>query len=159
MERSREPEEELVAMKMGMLDTLRVRDVMTEALVLLRAETKVDDAWHTLHDAGITGAPVLNARGALLGIISIADLADPRRRGKATTVGDAMTRVVYAVRAEDPALAAVQLMLREKIHRVVVVDEQGALVGVAVPMDVLRALVREDGSRVEFVDLRTLQGE
>jgi CBS-domain-containing membrane protein len=143
--------------KVGMLETLRVRDVMTEALVLLRAETALDTAWHTLHNAGVSGAPVLDQRGKLVGVISIADFADPRRHGQATTVGDAMTHVVYAVRTDDPAVAAVQLMLRENIHRVVVVDERGALAGIVVPTDVLRALVHGDDSRVSFVDLRTLQ--
>jgi CBS-domain-containing membrane protein len=143
--------------KIGMLETLRVRDVMTEPLLLLRAETSLDAAWHTLHDAGVTGAPVLNAQGRLVGVISLADFADPRRRAQALTVGDAMTRVIYAVRADDPAVTAVRLMLRENIHRVVVVDEQGALVGIIVAMDVLRALVREDESHIEFVDLRKLQ--
>jgi CBS domain-containing membrane protein len=143
--------------KVGLLETLRVRDVMTEALVLLRAETPLDAAWQTLHGAGIGGAPVLDEHGRLVGVISLADFADPRRRNVAMTVGDAMTRVVYAVRAEDPATAAVELMLRENIHRVVVVDEHGALVGIVVPTDVLRKLVNATSERVEFVDLRKLQ--
>jgi CBS-domain-containing membrane protein len=143
--------------KVGLLQTLRVRDVMTEALVLLRKQASLDTAWQTLHDAGLSGAPVLDERGHLVGVISLADFADPRRRGQFATVGDAMTRVVYAVRAEDPAAAAVHLMLRESIHRVVVVDERGALVGIVVPTDVLRKVVHDDAEGVEFVDLRKLQ--
>jgi predicted transcriptional regulator len=81
--------------KVGMLESLRVRDVMTEALVLLRAETALDAAWNTLHQAGVTGAPVLDQRGKLVGVISMADFADPRRRGQAIRVADAMTHVVY----------------------------------------------------------------
>jgi CBS-domain-containing membrane protein len=68
-----------------------------------------------------------------------------------------MTHVVYAVRATDPAWAAVHLMLRENIHRVVVVDDRGALVGIVVPTDVLRALVNEEDAAVEYVDLRKVQ--
>ena len=140
-----------------MLETLRVRDVMTEALVLLRTETALDTAWQTLHDAGLGGAPVLDGHGRLVGVISLADFADPRRRGQSATVGDAMTRVVYAVRAEDPAAAAVHLMLRENIHRVIAVDDRGALVGIVVPTDVLRKVVGGDDGRVDYVDLRRLQ--
>lgn len=69
-----------------------------------------------------------------------------------------MTRVVYAVHADDPAVRAVHLMLRENIHRVVVVDERGALMRIVVPTDVLQVLVPEDESHVEFVDLRRLRG-
>ena len=142
--------------KVGMLESLRVRDVMTQPLVLLRADTLLDEAWHSLHDVGIMGAPVLDTRGRLVGVISLADLADPRRRGRAITVGDSMTHVVYAVRPDDPAVKAAQLMLRENIHRVVVVDERGVPAGIVVAMDVLRALVREEDSPIEFVDLRRL---
>jgi CBS-domain-containing membrane protein len=144
--------------KVGMLETLRVQDVMTEALLLLRANTSLDTAWKTLHDAGLSGAPVLDDRGRLVGVLSLADLADPRRRMEAAVVGDAMTHVVYAVRATDPASAAVHLMFRENIHRVVVVDDRGRLVGIVVPTDVLRALMDQDDTRVEFVDLRRLHG-
>jgi CBS domain-containing protein len=145
--------------KVGMLGTLLVRDVMSEALLLLRASTPLDEAWKTLHDAGLSGAPVLDYHGSLVGVLSLADLADPRRRGQASVVGEVMTHVVYAVRATDPAWAAVHLMLRENIHRVVVVDDSGALAGIVVPTDVLRALVREDEVGVAFVDLRKLQQE
>jgi CBS-domain-containing membrane protein len=142
--------------KIGMLETLRVQDVMTEALLLLRTSTPLDAAWKTLHDAGVSGAPVLDDHGRLVGVLSLADLADPRRRDRAL-VGDAMTHVVYAVRATDPAWAAALLMLRENIHRVVVVDDRGALAGIVVPTDVLRALVSQGDAGVEFVDLRALQ--
>jgi CBS domain-containing membrane protein len=143
--------------KVGMLGTLRVENVMTEALLLLRADTALDAAWESLHGAGLSGAPVLDDRGRLVGVVSLTDFADPRRRGRATVVADAMTRVVYAVRARDPAAAAVHLMLRENIHRVIVVDDRGALVGIVVPTDILRALVKEDDAGVEFVDLSKLQ--
>jgi CBS domain len=98
-----------------MLSTLRVRDVMTEALLLLRAETAIDEAWRQLHDAGVTGAPVLNAKGRLVGVLSNHDLADPRRcfpEGPGT-VGDIMTRLIYAVGAEDSELMAERLMINE----------------------------------------------
>ncbi len=145
--------------KAAMLTTLRVKDVMTEAVLLLRAETSIDNAWEQLHDAGVTGAPVLDAKGKLVGVLSNSDLADPRRRRSDApgSVRDVMTRIVYAVRAEDPAVVAVRLMADENIHRVVVVHDDGSLAGVVVPMDILRVLARNTGSRIEYVDLRTLR--
>ena len=145
--------------KAAMLGTLRVRDVMTEAILLLRAETPIELAWDQLHEAGVSGAPVLNAKGRLVGVLSNHDLANPRRATDGpSTVGDLMTRVVYAVRADDPVLAAVRMMVAEDIHRVVVVNEDGSLAGIVVAMDILRVLARHVDSRVEYVDLRTLQG-
>ena len=97
--------------------------------------------------------------------ISNTDLADPRRRhaDAATCVGDVMTRVIYAVRADDAVLTAVRLMADENIHRAIVVNDDGTLAGIVVPMDILRVLAREAEARgadahVEYVDLGTLQG-
>jgi len=144
--------------KAAMLSTLRVKDVMTQAILLLRAETSIDEAWRQMHDGGVTGAPVLDARGRLVGVVSNSDLADPRRRdpGEPRSVGDVMTRIVYAVRAEDSAVTAVRLMAEENIHRAIVVNDDGTLAGIVVPMDILRVLANgiEDG--VEYVDLRKL---
>jgi predicted transcriptional regulator len=148
--------------KVAMLNTLRVRDVMTEALLLLRAEMSVDEAWSLLHESGMTGAPVLDARGRLVGMLSFADLADPRRRSpEGGYVVDVMTRVVDAVRADDPVLSAVRLMEDENIHRIVVLNDDGTLAGIVVPMDILRVLAAEAEARhtdahVEYVDLWTL---
>jgi CBS-domain-containing membrane protein len=146
--------------KAAMPSTLRVKDVMTEAILLLRAETSMEEAWDQLHAAGVSGAPVLDARGRLVGVLSNHDLADPRgrRSGEVATVGQVMTRVVYAVRAGDPVLSAVRLMADEGIHRVVVVNDDGSLAGIVVAMDVLRVLARHTEPRVEYFDLRTLHG-
>ena len=147
--------------KVAMLSTLRVRDVMTEALVLLRTTHTLGEAWEAFHEGAISGAPVLDEHGRMVGVLSLSDLADPRRRLPGSTVGDAMTRVVFAVRADDPILVAILLMMREGIHRVIVVDDKAALAGIVVPMDIVRALAHEHGTpegQVDFVDLRKLQG-
>jgi CBS-domain-containing membrane protein len=147
--------------KLAMLGTIRVRDVMSAAVVFLRTTTSLDRAWSELHEAGISGAPVLDDRGRLVGVISLADLADPRRRtvDNGGLVVDAMTRVVYAVRPDDPVSVAMRLMLDERIHRVVVVDDDAAVVGLVVPMDILRSLAHGDDTEMEYVDLRRIQRE
>jgi predicted transcriptional regulator len=148
----------------------RVTDIMTTQVTFLDTMQTVDDAWAVLHAKSISGAPVLDARGRLVGIASKADLADPRGRdvgeaaGVTRTVKDVMTRVVYAVRADDAVVNAVRLMIAEDIHRALVVTDEGSVVGIVTPMDVLRALVH--GSEfaggagsvpVKFVDLRELK--
>jgi CBS-domain-containing membrane protein len=147
--------------KLAMLGTLRVRDVMSESPYLLRTTTDLSAAWAELHQRGVSGAPVLDDRGRLVGVISLADLADPRRRKAdgSTTVADAMTRLVYAVRPDDPVSVATRLMIDERIHRVVVVDEVANVVGMVVPMDVLRALAHGDDTQMEYFDLRRIQTE
>lgn len=147
--------------KLAMLAAVRVKDVMTESPVFLRTVSDLDTAWTELHQAGVSGAPVLDDRGRLVGVISLSDLADPRRRKAdgSATVSDAMTRVVYAVRPDDPVSIAMRLMIDERIHRVVVVDDAAAVVGIVVPMDILRSIARGDESQMEYVDLRRIQQE
>lgn len=151
-------------MKTAMMAAPRVRDVMTADLVFLRTDLTLDDAWAVLHERGISGAPVLDVRGRLVGVLSKADLADPRHRPPAGpgTVEAAVTHVAYAVRASDPVMSAVRLMLDHDIHRALVVDDDGTLAGIITPLDVLRALaggvalVEHADAPVEFVDLRGL---
>jgi CBS-domain-containing membrane protein len=148
---------------------LRVADVMTEEVAFLETSQTLDEAWQILHAQSISGAPVLNHDGRLVGIASKADLADPRHRagdvaGTVRTVRDVMTRVVYAVRTRDSVLSAVKLMIAEDIHRAIVVSDGGSVAGIVTPMDVLRALVHGDDLTgaveanvpIEFVDLREL---
>jgi predicted transcriptional regulator len=144
----------------------KVRDVMTQAVMFVNARQSQDEVTAILRERGVSGAPVLGSGGKLIGIVTLTDLADPRRRKPATagTVEDAMTRVVYAVRESDHAMAAVHLMLDEHIHRALVVNDDGTLAGIVAPSDILRALasgidVREPtvtGAPDEFVDLTKL---
>jgi len=148
----------------------QIKDIMTTQVTFLETAQTIEDAWGVLHAKSISGAPVLDSRDRLVGIVSKADLADPRGRdvgeaaGVTRTVKDVMTRVVYAVRADDSVLNAVRLMIAEDIHRAIVVTDQGSVVGILTPMDVLRAIVRGNefaagaaSVPVKFVDLRELK--
>jgi CBS-domain-containing membrane protein len=145
---------------------LRVKDVMSSSVVFLGTHQRLDEAWEILHTNCISGAPALSSLGRLVGIVSKADLADPRRRTSEhpSTVRDVMTRVIYAVRAGDSILAAVRLMIDEDIHRVLVVGDEGEVVGIVTPMDVLRAVAcgqdladpKQVDPPIQFVDPREL---
>jgi predicted transcriptional regulator len=135
--------------------SVRVADVMTDALVVLDMRMTVETAARILAERRISGAPVVAATGRPIGVVTTIDLLDPRHQGPDATVENAMTKVLYAVRPGDPAMAAVRLMVAENIHRVVVVDEEhGKLVGIITSMDVMRALAQgepDDGVALEYV--------
>jgi CBS-domain-containing membrane protein len=129
--------------------TVRVRDIMTAEVVTAVANTAADEAARSLSFHKVSAAPVLE-HGTLVGIVSKSDLVDPRRRGapgSAATVADVMTRVVYAVRPGDPAMMAVRMMLKQNVHRALVVNDSGRLVGIVSAIDVLRALAQ--GARLQ----------
>ena len=148
-----------------MLPAAEVKDVMSEAVVFVRADKAAGEAVETLIRHRINGAPVLGHGGRVVGVVSKTDLVDPRRagEGKEPLVEDLMTRVLFAVRARDPVMQAVRLMVEEDIHRALVVNDDGTLAGVVTPTDVMRGLLKglSVGAvpevPVKFVDLRTLK--
>ena len=146
-------------------EPLLVRDVMTQAIVFLRTTHTLDQAWDAFHRHSVNGAPVLSPGGRLVGMVTTSDLADPRRhRTEPCTVADVMTKVIYAVRADDGVDLAARLMIDENIHRAVVVNEDGSIAGIVSPLDILRVLLRCDAAsgdglrdlRLQSVDLREI---
>jgi predicted transcriptional regulator len=148
-----------------MLPVAEVRDVMSEAVVFVRADMPAAEAAEILIRHRINGAPVLGHGGRVVGVVSKTDLVDPRRTGEGTEplIENLMTRVLFAVRARDPMVQAVRLMVEEDIHRALVVNDDGTLAGLVTPMDILRGLLKglSVGTvpevPVKFVDLRTLK--
>jgi CBS domain-containing protein len=124
---------------------LRVRDIMTRDVFTVDATASAEDAAEALTRHGIGGAPVCDAEGALVGMLSKSDLVDPSSKdwikGQAT-VSDVMNPNLLSFYADDPALAAVHGMSEHGIHRVVVYDADGKLAGIVTALDVVRAVAR-----------------
>jgi predicted transcriptional regulator len=121
---------------------LRVRDIMTRRVLSIGADRPLEAATWLFATEHVSGAPVRDPDGRVIGILSKTDLVDPMRRGQgAHTVGEAMTPAVWAVRPEDPVVEAARVMLAREVHRVVVLDQDGHLAGILTAMDVLRAVV------------------
>lgn len=53
---------------------MSVKNAMTREVVSIRASDKVKDAWFIMMEAGISGAPVVDDSGNLVGILSITDI-------------------------------------------------------------------------------------
>lgn len=132
-----------------MAGALRVRDIMTTDLVTLSPGATVTEAARTLTENRVSGAPVVE-RGRIIGVLSTTDLVDNQlrpTRGPEPSVADVMTHVIWAVRPGDAAVLAVRLMLTERVHRALVVDDEGRLLGILTPLDVLRAIT--EGGQLE----------
>jgi CBS-domain-containing membrane protein len=129
-----------------MSTTLRIADIMTREVLTLPPDMAAAEAALALAEHGVSGAPVREADGRIVGILSRSDLTDPERQpGKAApTVRDLMTPGLLTLRESDLAMNAVRLMVREEIHRIVVLDADGELAGIVTRSDVMRALVAGD---------------
>jgi CBS domain-containing protein len=145
---------------------LAVRDVMTPDPLLLHADMPLRTAALLLFHYGVSGAPVTDDAGGLIGVLSEADLLDveapprhgfgrdveaARRRRAATTVGDACSHPAREVAATAPLAEAAAMMRDHDIARLVVVDGS-SVVGIVSRHDVLRALIRSDTDVQASVD-------
>ncbi len=124
-----------------------VADIMTREVLTLRPEAPVEQAALELILSGVHGAPVEDASGRVVGVLSTTGLLSA---GGGKAVEDAMTPILFAVLESDHALYAAKRMLETGSHRVVVLAATGRLVGVVTPMDVMRAVLRGDDLHAEW---------
>lgn len=139
---------------------MQISEIMTTALLTVTPGTTVREAASLLADHGITALPVLSADGALVGIVTEADLLrdrlpdDPRSHLRAAQqpatdparlVADVMTRAVVAVPPGADAAGAARLMLESGIRALPVVDGH-RLAGIVSRRDLLSTLLRDDAS-------------
>jgi predicted transcriptional regulator len=121
---------------------IKVADVMTREVMILHAEATLRDAIAFLANQHVSGAPVVDARGHLVGAISNSDLMQAESEGTdldATAVEEVMTRKTLTVSPDTELREAALAMEYGDVHRLFV-QEHGALVGVISRSDVSRAL-------------------
>ena len=119
--------------------TLRVKDVMTPSPVHLGLDQTIDEATDTLARHDISGAPVVDADGICVGVISTSDLAGSLY---CTSVAEVMSPSPITLSADAPMMDSARRMVREHIHRVVVADDENHATGVITSLDVVAALVK-----------------
>jgi CBS domain-containing protein len=154
---------------------MKVADVMTRNVAAVRPETPLRDVAELMVDKGISGVPVVDATGAVLGVVSEADFVikergseavhhrllsrifgDSRRtqaelaKIEATTAGEAMTSPAITVEASDTLRSAAETMADRKINRLPVI-EGGVLVGIVTRADIVRAFIRSDAELEHLV--------
>jgi CBS domain-containing protein len=152
-----------------------VRDVMTRSVLSVAPGTPLKEVANLLIEHRISGLPVVDDQGSVLGVVSEGDLlvkerqpAAVRRRplarlfgdsaetrqllakAEARTAGDAMTSPAITIAADRPVGAAASLMIERKVNRLPVV-EGGKLVGIVTRADVVRTFSRSDEDLAEAI--------
>jgi CBS domain-containing protein len=153
-----------------------VRDVMTAPVLSVTPATPLKEVARLLVDRRISGVPVADEAGKVLGIVSEADFllkerGTPDRRGRrhalawlfgderrdveqakisATTAGEAMTQPAVTICADCTLREAAGLMVEKHINRLPVVDD-GRLVGIVTRADLVGAFVRPDDELASIV--------
>lgn len=140
---------------------MRARD-MTTACTVVSADNSVRRAARIMLDLGVSGLPVLDDDGHVIGIVTEGDLLRRAEQGGAQPsvaasaaaaekrardcvkrrgwkVGDVMSKDVVAAEKETPINRIASLMLEHDIKRVPVLRE-GELVGIVSRRDLLKAI-------------------
>ncbi len=120
---------------------LTVSEIMTREIVTIGPEASIGEAIELLLERKISGLPVINHDGGLVGILTeFALLALAYDRDIANqSVQDHMTHEVLTVDANDPVNKVADLCIVHRVRRLPVL-EHGKLVGLVSRGDVLKSL-------------------
>ena len=141
----------------SMLTKMLARDVMVSPVLSVRADQTVSKLVTFLSENSISGAPVLDARGKLIGVVSVADIAEDeplfrqpesgsrdhgrerRVNGGARHVSDIMTPTFFTIPDDTPASEIAKAMVAGRIHQLLV-TRNGQIVGTVSALDLLKLL-------------------
>lgn len=132
---------------------MKVADIMTRHVISLTVGDRVRDAFAAMYNNEIRHVPVLDERGALVGILTDRDLKehlgawlgghmDPEERADALDdpIESVMTAEPVTVAPYTPLSELVDLLIENKFSGVPVVGPSAELVGIVSYLDVLRAV-------------------
>jgi CBS domain-containing protein len=147
---------------------MRVREVMTEDVLTIGPEAPLRDVAKILVERGVSGLPVCDIEGHVVGVISEGDILykehDPTEgrlggplgwlvdgspdhtrtaKAQAVTAGTAMTSPAVTIPPYESVSQAARIMCERKVNRLPVV-KGGKLVGIVTRADLVRAFTRTD---------------
>ena len=144
------------------LDMVTVADVMTDDVVSVTADTPLKTLAELIVTHRVSGLPVVDQSGKVVGVVSELDLlakvaAGPlsaesmrrlprhlRQKARGETASDVMTSDVVTVEADMAVPQAALTALTAGVRRLPVTDPAGLLVGIVTRSDLLRLLLCSD---------------
>lgn len=126
-----------------------VKDFMTKAkdLITFRPETPIIEVVNKLLKHRITGAPVMNERGSVVGLIddkdclkTVVDSLYHNHPVSQNTAEQYMTNVMRSIKPDMSIVDAANIFLSTPFKRLLVLDDRDSLVGQISRRDVLTAI-------------------
>lgn len=146
---------------------LKAKDIMTRNVRTVSVDTEVEELARLFVETGVSAMPVLDAQGALQGIVTETDLVEQNKplhiptvisifdwvlyleseknfreqveKMTARKVGEICTREVVTCTPETPVAEIASLMVDHKAHLIPVVEGR-KVVGVVARLDIIRAM-------------------
>lgn len=113
--------------------TITVHDIMTPDVLTVSPDTTTENAARMLFARGISGMPVVDDAGKLVGVVTEYDII--ARNGR--TVGDIMTTDVVTVSEDSEAEAVASILTSRRVRRLPVVRD-GQVIGIISRADLVR---------------------
>jgi CBS domain-containing protein len=130
-------------------DTL-VADLMTRRPIVVYPDTSIVEVAEILDMSGVSGVPVVDWTGYLMGVVSQMDLLRVRAsetlwaQWTGLEARHVMSRPALTVTADTPVGDAARQMEELGVHRLVVVEDDGETpIGVLSATDVVRSIARD----------------
>ena len=148
-----------------------VADIMSRDLIMVKPQTPIKEAIKILAERNISGLPVVDDAGKLVGVLSETDLlwqetgVEPRlyimfldsviylenparydqelHKALGQTVGEVMSTNPITVKPDQPLRKAAKLMQEKSIRRLAVTDDEDKVIGILTTGDIVRAMVAE----------------
>ncbi|MCH8991512.1 MAG: CBS domain-containing protein [Acidobacteria bacterium] len=129
---------------------MNVVDLMTTEVIAVSRDTGLRDAARLMFRNRVSGLPITQQDGTLIGIITEADflrLEVERQEGgrdQVVTVGEVMSIGVVTIRPEMEIYEAAKIMAVQEVKRLPVVDDDNRLLGVISRADIVSIFTRPD---------------
>jgi CBS domain-containing protein len=123
---------------------LLVADFMTIDPIVVAEDAPLEEAVRLIREYSISGLPVVDGDGALVGVISQTDLVAIhesaigriiRTEASGLRVGELMTSPAITIPMTGSMAEAARLMRERRVHRLVALDDTGRPVGVVSAID------------------------
>lgn len=133
----------------------RVDAVMSSTVVTITDTSTVEQAWQVLAQNSMGQAPVVDAKGVLIGLFTRADLLRPERlpgpdshaeawaEMLAQSVVDVMWTPVPSVSSDADIRRVARVLLDSGLPGLPVADDEGRVIGFVSRSDILRAVVAD----------------
>lgn len=121
------------------------KDIMSTQLLVASEDMTVEEALKLLVNNGITGLPVVNKKGAMVGVLSEYDIIAQVGKNKKLSPALFAKKISFSDKtdfvSEETSLNEIlDRFINTKFRRLPVVDQSGKLVGIITRRDIMRLL-------------------
>lgn len=146
---------------------MKVKEIMSKDVISIGPDNKVKDALNLLFKLKISGLPVINTKGKLVGMFTEKDILsnilpsyidrvggfiyeeNPKSINKKIhdlgklTVSEIMRKEVVSIDEDTSLCEVARLMLTQKIRRIPIIDKEKKVMGIVAREDIVKAYVKE----------------